>query len=99
METKHPIRHLTIISIPTGFRVQWQEAGRLEEREFNNFNAALTYRTQLENEQIKLAAARRAALETPLERILFDNDPANGPLIVRVGAMLSDEVHNETTAA
>jgi hypothetical protein len=39
---------------------------------------------------VEMLRRERAALETPVEHILFDNDPANGSIATRIEVMLTE---------
>lgn len=43
------------------------------------------------NKQLDEIKARRSECKTPIERIAFDNDPANGPVGLRILAMTESE--------
>ncbi len=51
------------------------------------YSKGLDHRT---DRHVRDLAARRAKLESPVERILFDNDPANGSIAARIEVMLSE---------
>jgi hypothetical protein len=42
-------------------------------------------------EAIHILAVRRAQLNNTLERVAFDNNPSNGPIGVRLAAMLEED--------
>ena len=48
-----------------------------------------------DTDQIEELAAKRAKITDPVERIAFDNDPANGLTAIRIGAMLAKTRNRE----